>query len=189
MARVSAPSFFFCLSFHFSGGQNRESRSSVFLCSETARKRLLRRLQRNNFRTNWFNTSDVEACIKKNAFLPHTTDLLLQFSADIIHLLTHHILYKTTGILESLDWPVNEKKVTLCQLFEESRMHTQKKIFTNGKQKRLSEKWYLTYFDWWIKTLKVIALLTAVAPKWKESNVKRKSVKWTLRPGKQQSKC
>ena len=32
------------LSFHFSRGQNRESRSSVFLCSETARKRLLRRL-------------------------------------------------------------------------------------------------------------------------------------------------
>ena len=33
------------LSFHFSRGQNRESRSSVFLCSETARKRLLRRLR------------------------------------------------------------------------------------------------------------------------------------------------
>ena len=32
------------LSFHFSRGQNRESRSSVFLCSETPRKRLLRRL-------------------------------------------------------------------------------------------------------------------------------------------------
>ena len=30
--------------FHFSRGQNRESRSSVFLCSETKRKRLLRRL-------------------------------------------------------------------------------------------------------------------------------------------------
>ena len=39
-----SPSFIFCLSFHFSRGQNRESRSSVFLCSETARKRLLRRL-------------------------------------------------------------------------------------------------------------------------------------------------
>ena len=38
------PSFIFCLSFHFSRGQNRESRSSVFLCSVTARKRLLRRL-------------------------------------------------------------------------------------------------------------------------------------------------
>lgn len=76
---------------------------------------------------------------KENAFLPHTTDLLLHFSADITDLLTHHILYKTTGILESLDWPVNEKKATLCQLFEESRMHT-KKIFTNGKQKRLIEK-------------------------------------------------
>ena len=54
MARVSGegagpspsppPSFIFCLSFHFSRGQNRESRSSVFLWSETARKRLLRRL-------------------------------------------------------------------------------------------------------------------------------------------------
>ena len=32
------------LLFHFSRGQNRESRSSVFLCSETKRKRLLRRL-------------------------------------------------------------------------------------------------------------------------------------------------
>ena len=32
--------------FHFSRGQNRESRSSVFLCSETARKRLLRRLNK-----------------------------------------------------------------------------------------------------------------------------------------------
>ena len=34
----------FLLSFHFLRGQNRESWSSVFLCSETARKRLLRRL-------------------------------------------------------------------------------------------------------------------------------------------------
>ena len=34
----------FWLSFHFSRGQNRESRYSVFLCSETKRKRLLRRL-------------------------------------------------------------------------------------------------------------------------------------------------
>ena len=32
------------LLFHFSRGQNRESCSSVFLCSETKRKRLLRRL-------------------------------------------------------------------------------------------------------------------------------------------------
>ena len=37
MARVSGE-------IHFSRGQNRESRSSVFLYSETARKRLLRRL-------------------------------------------------------------------------------------------------------------------------------------------------
>ena len=35
------------LSFHFSRGQNRKSRSSVFLCSETKRKRLLRRLTRD----------------------------------------------------------------------------------------------------------------------------------------------
>ena len=33
------------LLFHFSRGQNRESRSSVFLCYETKRKRLLRRLE------------------------------------------------------------------------------------------------------------------------------------------------
>ena len=32
------------LSFHFSRGQNRKSRSSVIFCSETKRKRLLRRL-------------------------------------------------------------------------------------------------------------------------------------------------
>ena len=38
------PTFFFWLLFHFSRGQNRESRSSVFLCSKTKRKRLLRRL-------------------------------------------------------------------------------------------------------------------------------------------------
>ena len=38
------PSFTFWLSFHFSRGQNRKSPSSVFLCSETKRKRLLRRL-------------------------------------------------------------------------------------------------------------------------------------------------
>ena len=38
------PTFTFWLLFHFSRGQNRESRSSVFLCSETKRKRLLRRL-------------------------------------------------------------------------------------------------------------------------------------------------
>ena len=38
------PTFIFWLLFHFSRGQNRESRSSVFLCSETKRKHLLRRL-------------------------------------------------------------------------------------------------------------------------------------------------
>ena len=38
--------FIFWLLFHFSRGQNRESRSSVFLCSEIKRRRLLRRLSR-----------------------------------------------------------------------------------------------------------------------------------------------
>ena len=38
------PAFIFSLSFHFSRGQNRESRSSVFLYSETKRKRLQRKL-------------------------------------------------------------------------------------------------------------------------------------------------
>ena len=38
------PTFIFWLVFHFSRGQNRESCSSVFLCSRTKRKRLLRRL-------------------------------------------------------------------------------------------------------------------------------------------------
>ena len=39
-----SPFFTFWLSFHFSRSQNRKSPSSVFLCSETKRKRLLRRL-------------------------------------------------------------------------------------------------------------------------------------------------
>ena len=41
----SPPSLIFWLSFHFSRGQNRKSRSSVFFCSETKRKRLLCRLR------------------------------------------------------------------------------------------------------------------------------------------------
>ena len=41
---IPLPSFIFCLSFHFSRGQNRKSPSSVLFCSETKRKRLLRRL-------------------------------------------------------------------------------------------------------------------------------------------------
>ena len=39
-----SPSFTFWLSFHFSRGQNRKSPSSVFRCSETKRKSLLRGL-------------------------------------------------------------------------------------------------------------------------------------------------
>ena len=38
------PTFIFWFLFHFSRGQNRESPSSVFLCCETKRKRLLRGL-------------------------------------------------------------------------------------------------------------------------------------------------
>ena len=49
-----SPTFIFWLLFHFSRGQNRESRSSVFLCSETKRKRLLRRLVPE--RTHLFQT-------------------------------------------------------------------------------------------------------------------------------------
>ena len=41
---ASPPSFVFLLSFHFSRGQKRNSHSSVFLYSETKRKRLLCRL-------------------------------------------------------------------------------------------------------------------------------------------------
>ena len=40
-----SPSFTFWLSFHFLRGQNRKSPSSVFFCSETKRKRVLRRLE------------------------------------------------------------------------------------------------------------------------------------------------
>ena len=39
-----SPSFIFWFSFHFSRGQNRKSLSTVFFCSKTKRKRLLRRL-------------------------------------------------------------------------------------------------------------------------------------------------
>ena len=42
------PLSFFWLLFHFSRGQNLEYRSSVFLCSETKRKRLLCRLAFSN---------------------------------------------------------------------------------------------------------------------------------------------
>ena len=42
----SPPTFIFWLLFHFSRGQNGESHSSVYLCSETKWKRLLRRLQK-----------------------------------------------------------------------------------------------------------------------------------------------
>ena len=44
--RAFPPTFIFWLLFHFSRGQNRESRSLVVLCSETKRKRLLRRLNK-----------------------------------------------------------------------------------------------------------------------------------------------
>ena len=47
------PSFIFWLPFHFSRGQNRKSRSSVFFCSETKRKRLLCRLS-----LKWFTQID-----------------------------------------------------------------------------------------------------------------------------------
>ena len=40
----SPPSFIFWLSLHFLRSQNQESCSSVYLCSERARERLLRRL-------------------------------------------------------------------------------------------------------------------------------------------------
>ena len=42
--------YFFSLLFHFSRGQNLEYLSSVFLCSETKRKRLLRRLRKQEQR-------------------------------------------------------------------------------------------------------------------------------------------
>ena len=46
------PSFIFWLSFLFSRGQSRESPSSIFLCFETKRKRLLRRLEARVLHTN-----------------------------------------------------------------------------------------------------------------------------------------
>ena len=51
-------SFIFWFSFHFSRGQNRKSLSTVFFCSETKRKRLLRRLVRNQ--ESWVLESRIQ---------------------------------------------------------------------------------------------------------------------------------
>ena len=51
MAQVKErASFIFWFSFHFSRVQNRKSLSTVYFCSETKRKRLLRRLVRERLR-------------------------------------------------------------------------------------------------------------------------------------------
>ena len=58
---------FFWLSFHFPRGQNRKSRSSVFLCSETKVKRLVFRLTcfKNTVNNNYLTegTKRITACI------------------------------------------------------------------------------------------------------------------------------
>ena len=51
-------SFIFWFSFHLSRGQNRKSLSTVFFCSETKRKRLLRRLVRNQ--ESWVLESRIQ---------------------------------------------------------------------------------------------------------------------------------
>ena len=67
------------LSFHFSRGQNRKSRSSVIFCSETKRKRLLRRLafvlitmepfrQRMNYRTDHIKHEVYINCFLQQPF-------------------------------------------------------------------------------------------------------------------------
>ena len=63
------PSFTFWLSFHFSRGQNRKSPSSVFLCSETKRKRLPRRLQSLSTTTVPFRATFTRTIIKLNLLL------------------------------------------------------------------------------------------------------------------------
>ena len=79
--------FIFWLLFHFSRGQNRESRSSVFLCSEIKRKRLLLRLSRE---VKLFNLLVSIRKIKCNTvFIPfvryHLFILFLRFKFLLYH--------------------------------------------------------------------------------------------------------
>ena len=80
MARVSGEGV--GLSFHFSRGQNRESRSSVFLCSETARKRLLRRLITMQFKVLSPLNNPLKVCVSSPDWLGYQS-LVFKVSYDL----------------------------------------------------------------------------------------------------------
>ena len=62
------PSFIFWFSFYFSRGQNRKSPSTVFFCSETKRKRLLRRLSCNRMGKSVFVFHIFESYVELSCF-------------------------------------------------------------------------------------------------------------------------
>ena len=71
-----------CLSFHFSRGENRESRSSVFLCSETARKRLLRRLIARELNVSTTGVLPYSFCEEPQTSKPNHEIYMLHFLFD-----------------------------------------------------------------------------------------------------------
>ena len=74
------PSFIFWFSFHFSRDRNRKSPSTVFFCSETKRKRLLRRLMVLSFK---FRIIDVYTEMS-----PGNCDILFDDATMTYHNLT-----------------------------------------------------------------------------------------------------
>ena len=70
--------FIFWLSFHFLHGQNRKSCSTVFLCSETKRKRLLRRLTVPTRNQHW-NKSNLFLSCKWHRTCPRFTARVPKF--------------------------------------------------------------------------------------------------------------
>lgn len=109
---------------------------------------------KQNFRANWFNTSDVEACEKKTPSFHIPSVYYFNSPLTLIDLLTHHILYKTTGILESLDWPVKKEKMTLSTVRTVTHAHTQKnhKSQTEHRKDRsatpVKSKWFISHLLW-----------------------------------------
>ena len=62
------PSFIFWFSFYFSRGQNRKSSSTVFFCSETKLKRLVRRLSCNRIGKSVFVFHVFESYVELSCF-------------------------------------------------------------------------------------------------------------------------
>ena len=140
----------------------------------------------NNF---FFNTSDVEACIKKT--LSFRTPPIYYFNSPLTLFTYWLITFCAKPLVSSSLWIglwmrkrwrfVNCSKSLAC---------THKKKFP--KRKTENTQWKVISHLLWLVDQDIESDSTAYSCrtyKWKESNVKRKSVKWTLRPGKQQSKC